>query len=151
MLIQFDPELMGENALCDNYGSHRKAWISITSQNGYACACCLLYINQGPVHAVAKKQLVLSDCVNGDSSRSNSHNSSSHWYIMEQVGSSGIVEALNGNVYTNGMETLVLSHGFGVDHTVWHFIPYLARFFFKVTVYDLVFSPNAEPNSTVGR
>lgn len=63
---------------------------------------------------------------------------------MDRACSPGIVQALNGNVYGNGTQTLVLSHGFGADQTVWHFlIPHLASFF-KVIVYDLAFSPNVD-------
>ncbi|OVA16453.1 hypothetical protein BVC80_8485g8 [Macleaya cordata] len=58
----------------------------------------------------------------------------------------GLVESLNARVYGNGSETLVLSHGFGVDQTVWHFIlPYLACYF-KVVIFDMVFSPNVKPS-----
>ncbi|CAK9322929.1 unnamed protein product [Citrullus colocynthis] len=57
---------------------------------------------------------------------------------------SAIAEALKVNVYGNGTETLVLAHGFGSDQSTWHFmIPYLACFF-KVVVFDLVFSPNVK-------
>ncbi|KAJ4979288.1 hypothetical protein NE237_010068 [Protea cynaroides] len=60
-------------------------------------------------------------------------------------GDGGILEALNAKVYGNGTETLVLSHGFGADQTVWHYIlPYLACYF-KVVVFDMVFSPNVNP------
>ncbi|XP_042514062.1 strigolactone esterase D14-like [Macadamia integrifolia] len=60
-------------------------------------------------------------------------------------GKGGIVEALNAKVYGNGTETLVLSHGFGADQTVWHYIlPYLACYF-KVVVFDMVFSANVNP------
>lgn len=58
---------------------------------------------------------------------------------------SGIVEALNTRVYGNGPKTLVLSHGFGADLTVWHFLIPVLAFYFKVVVYDLVFSPNVNP------
>ncbi|KAA0043762.1 strigolactone esterase D14-like [Cucumis melo var. makuwa] len=59
-------------------------------------------------------------------------------------GGSAIAEALKVNVYGNGTETLVLAHGFGLDQNVWHYmIPYLACFF-KVVVFDLVFSPNVK-------
>ncbi|BBH07509.1 alpha/beta-Hydrolases superfamily protein, partial [Prunus dulcis] len=58
----------------------------------------------------------------------------------------GIVQALNTHVYGNGSQTLVLAHGFGSDQTVWHFlIPFLACYF-KVVVFDLVFSPNVRSN-----
>lgn len=57
---------------------------------------------------------------------------------------SAIAEALKVNVYGNGTETLVLAHGFGSDQSTWHYmIPYLACFF-KVVVFDLVFSPNVK-------
>lgn len=60
-------------------------------------------------------------------------------------GSSAIAEALKVNVYGNGTDTLVLSHGFGLDQSTWRYmIPYLACFF-KVVVFDLVFSPNVKP------
>ncbi|KAM6547843.1 hypothetical protein CsatB_019519 [Cannabis sativa] len=56
-----------------------------------------------------------------------------------------VVTALNANVYGNGTRTVVLAHGFGADQTVWHYlIPYLVCYF-KVVVYDLVFSPNVNP------
>ncbi|PON46628.1 Alpha/beta hydrolase fold [Parasponia andersonii] len=56
-----------------------------------------------------------------------------------------IVHALNANVYGNGTQTVVLAHGFGSDQTVWYYlIPYLACYF-KVLVYDLVFSANVDP------
>ncbi|KAM7505592.1 hypothetical protein LguiB_004496 [Lonicera macranthoides] len=57
----------------------------------------------------------------------------------------GLVEALNTRVYGNGTQTLVLSHGFGSDQNVWHYlIPYLACYF-KVLVFDLVISPDVNP------
>lgn len=60
-------------------------------------------------------------------------------------GGEGIVKALNAHVYGNGTQALVLAHGFGSDQTVWHYlIPYLACFF-KVVVFDLVFSANVDP------
>ncbi|XP_027176816.1 strigolactone esterase D14-like [Coffea eugenioides] len=58
---------------------------------------------------------------------------------------SGILEALNTRVYGNATNTLVLSHGFGVDQTVWQFIIPVLACYFKVVVYDLVFSPNVSP------
>lgn len=67
---------------------------------------------------------------------------------MDVVGDhgGGIFEALNGKIYGNGTETLVLSHGFGADQSVWHYLmPYLACYF-KVVVFDLVISPNVNPN-----
>ncbi|KAF9664809.1 hypothetical protein SADUNF_Sadunf16G0056700 [Salix dunnii] len=58
----------------------------------------------------------------------------------------GIFEALNGKVYGNGTETLVLAHGYGADQSVWHYlVPYLACYF-KVVVFDLVFSANVSPD-----
>ncbi|GLT62075.1 hypothetical protein SLA2020_347400 [Shorea laevis] len=63
----------------------------------------------------------------------------------DNVGGGGIVAALNAKVYGNGNETLVLSHGYGSDQTVWHFlVPYLACYF-KLIVFDLVISPNVDP------
>ena len=57
----------------------------------------------------------------------------------------GTFEALNGRIYGNGTETLVLAHGYGADQSVWyHLIPYLACYF-KVVVFDLVFSANVSP------
>ncbi|XP_034692693.1 strigolactone esterase D14-like [Vitis riparia] len=55
----------------------------------------------------------------------------------------GIIEALNATVHGNGTRTVVLSHGFGFDQSVWHYlIPYLACYF-KVVVFDLIFvNPN---------
>ncbi|KAK3019400.1 hypothetical protein RJ639_004650 [Escallonia herrerae] len=56
-----------------------------------------------------------------------------------------LVEALNTRIHGNGTQTLVLSHGFGADQSVWHYlIPYLACYF-KIVVFDLVFSPNVSP------
>lgn len=56
-----------------------------------------------------------------------------------------IAESLNAKVYGNSSETLVLAHGFGSDQNVWHFlIPYLALYF-KIVVFDSVFSPNVNP------
>ncbi|KAK6941976.1 Alpha/beta hydrolase fold-1 [Dillenia turbinata] len=58
----------------------------------------------------------------------------------------GIVEALNARIYGNATQTLVLSHGYGTDQTVWHFlVPFLACYF-RVVVYDLVFTPNVNPD-----
>ncbi|OWM78987.1 hypothetical protein CDL15_Pgr003158 [Punica granatum] len=60
-------------------------------------------------------------------------------------GFNSIVQALNAKVYGNGTQTLVLSHGLGTDQIAWHFlIPHLTCFF-KVVIYDLASSPNAEP------
>ncbi|KAB1222447.1 hypothetical protein CJ030_MR2G028775 [Morella rubra] len=58
----------------------------------------------------------------------------------------GIVEALNVNVYGNGTQAMVLAHGYGTDQTLWQYlIPYFACYF-KVVVFDLVFSPNVNPS-----
>ncbi|XP_059646447.1 strigolactone esterase D14-like [Cornus florida] len=58
----------------------------------------------------------------------------------------GLVDALNTKIYGNGTQTIVLSHGFGTDQTVWQYlVPFLA-YYFKVVVFDLVFSPNVDPN-----
>ncbi|GLT96279.1 hypothetical protein SLE2022_139150 [Rubroshorea leprosula] len=63
----------------------------------------------------------------------------------DNIGGGGVVAALNAKVYGNGNETLVLSHGYGSDQTVWHFlVPYLACYF-KLIVFDLVISPNVDP------
>ncbi|KAL3715892.1 hypothetical protein ACJRO7_007620 [Eucalyptus globulus] len=51
----------------------------------------------------------------------------------------GIFQALNGHVSGNGTQTLVLSHGFGADQTVWHHVVPFFAYFFKVVVYDLAF------------
>lgn len=59
-------------------------------------------------------------------------------------GEAAIAEALNVNVYGNGTATVVLAHGFGLDQSVWRYvIPYLACFF-KVVVFDSIFSPNVK-------
>lgn len=59
-------------------------------------------------------------------------------------GGGGIARALNANVYGNGTQTVVLAHGFGTDQTVWQYlIPYLVCYF-KVVVFDLVFSANVD-------
>lgn len=56
-----------------------------------------------------------------------------------------IVGSLNARVHGNGTEALILSHGFGADQSQWHYlVPFLA-FYFKVVVFDLVFSPNVNP------
>ncbi|KAB2608034.1 strigolactone esterase D14-like protein [Pyrus ussuriensis x Pyrus communis] len=57
----------------------------------------------------------------------------------------GIVQALNTHVYGNGTQTLVLAHGFGSDHTVWHFLIPFPACYFKVVVFDWVYSPNVDP------
>lgn len=68
--------------------------------------------------------------------------------IMEALSdcTGGIVEALNVNVYGNGTQAMVLAHGYGTDQTLWQYlIPYFACYF-KVVVFDLVFSPNVNPS-----
>ncbi|KAI8558816.1 hypothetical protein RHMOL_Rhmol04G0125800 [Rhododendron molle] len=57
----------------------------------------------------------------------------------------GLVEALNTRVYGNGTQTLVLSHGYGSDQSVWHYLLPCLAFYFKVVVFDLAFSPNVNP------
>ncbi|XAR68638.1 hypothetical protein NMG60_11003832 [Bertholletia excelsa] len=57
----------------------------------------------------------------------------------------GLVEALNTRVYGNGTDTLILSHGYGSDQTVWHLILPCLAFYFKVVVFDLVISPDVKP------
>ncbi|PRQ44382.1 putative alpha/Beta hydrolase [Rosa chinensis] len=57
----------------------------------------------------------------------------------------GIVQALNTHVYGNGSQTLVLAHGYGSDQTVWHYLIPLLAYYFKVVVFDLVYSPNVDP------
>ncbi|KAK2632042.1 hypothetical protein EUGRSUZ_L02080 [Eucalyptus grandis] len=53
--------------------------------------------------------------------------------------SGGIFQAPHGRVHGNRMPTLVPSHGFTADQTVWHdVVPFFACFF-KVVVYDLAF------------
>ncbi|XP_010257604.1 PREDICTED: strigolactone esterase D14-like [Nelumbo nucifera] len=65
---------------------------------------------------------------------------------MDLVNGHGrLVQALNARVYGNGTETLVLSHGFGSDQTVWHYILPCLAFYFKVVVFDLVFAGNVSP------
>ncbi|KAK9123353.1 hypothetical protein Sjap_012955 [Stephania japonica] len=57
----------------------------------------------------------------------------------------GLIEAMNANVYGNGTQTLVLSHGFGCDQNVWHLlIPYFMCCF-KLVVFDLAFAPTVRP------
>lgn len=57
----------------------------------------------------------------------------------------GIVKALNVKTFGNGTETLLLSHGFGEDQTTWRFLVPLLAYYFKVVVFDMVFSPNVDP------
>ncbi|CAK9145937.1 unnamed protein product [Ilex paraguariensis] len=57
----------------------------------------------------------------------------------------GLVEALNTRVYGNGTQTLVLSHGFGCDQTVWHYLIPVLAYYFRVVVFDLVFSSKVDP------
>ncbi|KAH7512338.1 hypothetical protein FEM48_Zijuj12G0080100 [Ziziphus jujuba var. spinosa] len=65
--------------------------------------------------------------------------------ICRSYGREGIAKALNANVYGNGTQALVLAHGFGSDQTEWHYlVPYFA-YFFKVVVFDMVFSANVNP------
>ncbi|KAL2345351.1 hypothetical protein Fmac_006636 [Flemingia macrophylla] len=57
----------------------------------------------------------------------------------------GYVHSLNAIFYGNGIQTLVLAHGFGTDQTVWHYlVPFLACYF-KVLLFDLAFTPNVPP------
>jgi pimeloyl-ACP methyl ester carboxylesterase len=60
-------------------------------------------------------------------------------------GGGSIVQALNTHVYGNGTQTLVLAHGYGSDQTVWHYLIPILACYFKVVVFDLVFSPNLHP------
>lgn len=60
-------------------------------------------------------------------------------------GGGSIVQALNAHVYGNGTQTLVLAHGYGSDQTVWHYLIPILACYFKVVVFDLVFSPNVDP------
>ncbi|XVF07441.1 hypothetical protein REPUB_Repub06bG0139100 [Reevesia pubescens] len=57
----------------------------------------------------------------------------------------GIVEALKVKIYGNGSQTMVLSHGFGEDQSVWHFLIPMLAYYFKLVVFDMVFSPNVNP------
>lgn len=57
----------------------------------------------------------------------------------------GIAEVLNAKVLGNGTKTLVLSHGFGADQNVWHFMIPILACYFKVVVFDMIFSPNVNP------
>ncbi|KAI8558850.1 hypothetical protein RHMOL_Rhmol04G0128600 [Rhododendron molle] len=65
--------------------------------------------------------------------------------LIGNVCEGGLVEALNTRVYGNGTQTLVLSHGYGSDQSVWHYLLPCLAFYFKVVVFDLAFSPNVNP------
>ncbi|KAL0452920.1 UNVERIFIED_CONTAM: putative esterase KAI2 [Sesamum latifolium] len=60
-------------------------------------------------------------------------------------GCGGVVKSLNTHIYGNGSETIVLSHGYGSNQGVWHFLIPALAYYFKVLVYDLVISPNVNP------
>ncbi|KAL5976749.1 hypothetical protein ACLOJK_021082 [Asimina triloba] len=63
----------------------------------------------------------------------------------------GLLEALNTRVYGNGSQALVLSHGFGLNQGVWHYIlPYLVCYF-KVVVFDMPFSGTVSPDVYDGK
>lgn len=63
--------------------------------------------------------------------------------MLCQHGGEGIIQALNATVHGNGAQTLVLSHGFGLDQNVWHFLIPSLVLYFKVVVFDLIFvNPN---------
>ncbi|GFP84149.1 probable strigolactone esterase d14 [Phtheirospermum japonicum] len=64
-------------------------------------------------------------------------------FANECVG--GLAAALNAHTYGNGSQTIVLSHGYGTDQSVWHYILPVLAIYFKVLVYDLAFSPNVNP------
>ncbi|GLJ04918.1 hypothetical protein SUGI_0006450 [Cryptomeria japonica] len=56
----------------------------------------------------------------------------------------GVLEALNVKVIGCGDRTLVLSHGFGGDQSVWNkILPSLSKKF-KIIVFDMVFSGNVD-------
>ncbi|TYG54038.1 hypothetical protein ES288_D09G157300v1 [Gossypium darwinii] len=57
----------------------------------------------------------------------------------------GIATALNAKIYGNGSETLVLAHGYGEDQSAWQLLLPLLACYFKVVVFDMVFSPNVNP------
>ena len=65
--------------------------------------------------------------------------------MLCENGGGGIVKALNVKIYGNGSETLLLSHGFGEDQSAWHFLVPLLAYYFKVVVFDMIFSPNVNP------
>ncbi|KAJ8900017.1 hypothetical protein K2173_024130 [Erythroxylum novogranatense] len=65
--------------------------------------------------------------------------------LYDHVVVGGIAEALNAKIYGNGTQTLVLSHGYGTDQSVWHYLVPCLAFYFKVVVFDLVFAPNVNP------
>ncbi|KAL4342390.1 hypothetical protein GQ457_08G016930 [Hibiscus cannabinus] len=65
---------------------------------------------------------------------------------MESLCANGsIAGALNAKIYGNGSQTLVLAHGFGEAQTTWHFLLPLLAYYFKVVVFDMVFSPDIDP------
>lgn len=57
----------------------------------------------------------------------------------------GIATALNAKIYGNGSETLVLAHGYGEDQSAWQLLLPLLACYFKVVVFDMVFSPKVNP------
>ncbi|KAL0405048.1 UNVERIFIED_CONTAM: putative esterase KAI2 [Sesamum radiatum] len=61
------------------------------------------------------------------------------------AGCGGVVKSLNTHTYGNGSETIVLSHGYGSNQDVWHYLIPALAYYFKVLVYDLVISPNVNP------
>lgn len=58
----------------------------------------------------------------------------------------GLVKALNAHTYGNGTQTIVLSHGFGSDQSVWHYLVPALACYFKVVLFDLIISPNVSPH-----
>ncbi|GFP84150.1 probable strigolactone esterase d14 homolog [Phtheirospermum japonicum] len=56
----------------------------------------------------------------------------------------GLAATLNASTYGNGSQTIVLSHGYGANSSIWHNIIPLLAICFKVLVYDLAFSPNVK-------
>ncbi|KAH9324522.1 hypothetical protein KI387_004700 [Taxus chinensis] len=59
----------------------------------------------------------------------------------------GILDAFNARVLGSGNKTLVLSHGFGSDQTVWQkVLPYFLKKGFKVITFDLAFAGAADPS-----
>lgn len=57
----------------------------------------------------------------------------------------GIARAMNARVYGNGSQTMVLAPGYGEDQSEWHLLLPLLAYYFKVVVFDMVFSPNVNP------
>ncbi|XP_039042254.1 probable strigolactone esterase DAD2 [Hibiscus syriacus] len=57
----------------------------------------------------------------------------------------GIADALNAKIYGNDTQTVVLAHGFGETQGAWHFLLPMLALYFKVVVFDMVFSPNVDP------